>query len=52
LFLQPSSTEQEWLLLIDGGKKERRLDVYSTFEIIQVRTNSVLKKFHEPSQVW
>jgi hypothetical protein len=32
LFTQPSLEGKEWLLLVDGRKKESRMDVCSSFE--------------------
>jgi hypothetical protein len=36
MFPQPSLGREEWLVLVDGGKMENRLDVCSTFEIMEV----------------
>jgi hypothetical protein len=41
LFLQPSLGGEEWLILVDGEKRESGLDVYSNFERMQMSTNSV-----------
>ncbi len=36
LFLQLSLGEKEWLVLIDGGKKENILDDNNTFERMEM----------------
>ncbi len=41
MFPQPSLGGEEWLILIDGGKRENRLDVYGTFERMKVSKDSV-----------
>jgi hypothetical protein len=32
---------EERLVLVDGGKRENRLNVYSTFERMEIRKDSV-----------
>jgi hypothetical protein len=41
LFSQPSLGGEEWLVLVDGGNKESRFDVYSTFERMEVSRDNV-----------
>jgi hypothetical protein len=41
LFPQPFLVGNEWLLLVDGTKKDSRMDVYSTFERMEVSIDSV-----------
>jgi hypothetical protein len=41
LFLKPSLGREEWLVLVGGGKKENRLDDYSTFERMEMNRDSV-----------
>ncbi len=41
LFLQPSLGGEEWLVLIDGGKKDNRLDDCSIFERMEMSKDSV-----------
>jgi hypothetical protein len=41
LFLQPSLGGEEWLVLIDCGKRENGLDVCSTFEKMEVKRDNV-----------
>jgi hypothetical protein len=41
LFPQPSGTGEEWLVLVNGGKRESRLDVCSTFERMELNTDNV-----------
>jgi hypothetical protein len=41
LFLQLSLGGVEWLVLIDGGRREKRLDDCSTFEKMEVSRDSV-----------
>ncbi len=50
LFLQLSLGGEEWLVLVDGGKKENKLDDSSTFERMEVNRGNFgslksLKKF-------
>jgi hypothetical protein len=41
LFPQPSLVEKKWLVLVDGRNKETRMDVYSSFERMEVNRDSV-----------
>jgi len=41
LSLQISLGRKKWLVLINGGKKENRMDDYSTFERMEVNNDSV-----------
>ncbi len=38
---QPSLGREEWLVLIDGGKRDNRFDVYSTSEKMEMNRNNV-----------
>jgi hypothetical protein len=53
LFLQLSLGGKKWLVLVDGGKKENRLDDCSTFERMEVSRDNAeslkfFKKFKNP----
>jgi hypothetical protein len=41
LFSQLSLGEEKWLILVVGGKRESRLNVFSTFERMEVSRESV-----------
>jgi hypothetical protein len=41
LFPQPLLGGEEWLFLVDGTKKESRMDVRNNFEKIEVNRDSV-----------
>ncbi len=41
LFLQLSLGGEEWLVLVDGGKEDNKLDDYSIFERMEVSRDSV-----------
>jgi hypothetical protein len=41
LFPQPSWVGKELLVLVDGRKKENRLDAYSSFERMEVNRDNV-----------
>jgi hypothetical protein len=41
LFPQPSLVEKKWLVLVDGRKKETKMDVYSSFERMEVNKDNV-----------
>jgi hypothetical protein len=40
LFLQPSLGGEKWLVLVDDGNRENRLDDNSTFERMEVNRDS------------
>jgi len=40
LFLQLSLGGEEWLVLVDGGEKENKLDDSNTFERMEINMNS------------
>jgi hypothetical protein len=40
-FPQPSLGGEEWLILVDSGKRDSRLDVCNTFEIMEVNRDNV-----------
>jgi hypothetical protein len=49
LFPQPSWVGKEWLVLVDGRKKENWMDVCSSFERKEVSKDNVgNSKFHKP----
>ncbi len=41
LFPQPSGGGKKWLILVNGGKSESRLDVCNTFERMEVNRDNV-----------
>ncbi len=41
LFLQPSLGRKKWLILVDDGKRESRLDLYSIFERMEGSKDNV-----------
>jgi hypothetical protein len=56
LFPQPLLGGKKWLFLVDGRKKESRMNLCSSFERMEVSKDNweleIFENFHKPSQIW